>query len=763
MPTSLDPSQALLGNRALVTIDLPAMPGSPRVVGVEGHEGLSSLYEFRVEVAVDDAVDLDPVVGAPVSLLIEGLDAPRYLHGEVASVDYIGETPRHVLYELLVVPTLRRLGLRHTSRIFQHMTTPEVVLEVLRRAGIKGDAVRTDLTATYEPRSYCVQYRESDLVFISRLMEEDGIFYFFEHDRERTTLVLGDHPGAHPPIPGEAELTFNPGGEVRDREQVTAIRVGQALRPGRVALRDHNLHEPDRAMDAAAEGERDTSLEHYEHRGEYQDPEADGPHGGVGIARTRLQAIEATRRQVTGKSDCVRMTAGHAFMLSGHPRDELCRELLLTHITHRLTQPQALEEHALGDFHYACDFRCIGAETPFRPPRITPRPRVAGVQTATVVGAGTEEVYTDEYGRVLVHFHWDREGPMDEGASCWVRVSQAWAGPGYGAMFLPRVGHEVLVDFIEGDPDRPIITGRVYHGRNAPPYALPEEKTRSAIRSETSPGGGGFNELSFEDAKGREEVFLHAQRDLREVVLHSNTRSVGVDQALTVGGDQRISVDGDRTVTVKEGDHRLTVDRGSSTTVVEKDRSVLLRSGDSSLTVSSGMRSVNVHKAITATSATANIDLKAHTSMALTADTATLTATAEQAVTIASRSATLTVKAPKAGEIAITSGPLSISGHAAVSLASTTSTLALSSKDKASLSSDDAVDLVATKGVHVDGGQEVTIAARKITLSAMEELTLGVGACTITIKQSGITISGPSIKSSAVGLHEISGALIKIN
>ncbi|MEZ4454236.1 MAG: type VI secretion system tip protein TssI/VgrG [Nannocystaceae bacterium] len=763
MSTPHDPTLALLGDRALVTIDLPAMRGSPRVVGIEGHEGLSTPFELRVEVAVDEGVDLDAVVGAPVSLRFEGLDGPRHVHGEVASVDYTGETPRYALYELLVTPSIGRLALRHGSRIFQHRTTPEVALEVLRIAGFRGDAVRLDLTATYEPRGYCVQYRESDLAFLSRVLEEDGIFYFFEHGPERTTLVLGDHPGAHPPIPGTATLSFNPGGELRDREQVTAIRFGQALRPGRVALRDHNLHEPDRAMDASAEGPRDVDLEHYEHRGEYQDPDADGPHGGAGIARARLQAIEATRRQITGQSDCPRMSAGCTFTLTDHPREELCRELLLTRVTHHLRQPQALDEHARGEFRYRCELRCIDAETPFRPPRITPRPRVAGIQTATVVGAGTEEVHTDEHGRVLVHFHWDREGPMDEGASCWVRVSQAWAGPGYGALFLPRVGHEVLVDFIEGDPDRPIITGRVYHGRNAPPYPLPDEKTRSALRSESSPGGGGFNELSFEDAKGREEVFLHAQRDLREVALRSNTRRVGVDQSISIGHDQRITVERDRAVTVKEGDESLTVDRGSSTTVVERDRSVVVRSGDASLTVAAGARSVSVHGPITERSASASLELTAHTSMSLTADTSTLSATAEQAVTIASRSATLTVRAPQAGEIAITGGPLGITGHAAVSLESTTSTLALSSKAKASLASDDAVDLVAAKGVHVDGGQEVTIAARKISLSAVEELTLGVGACTITIKPGGITISGPSLKSSAVGLHEISGALIKIN
>jgi len=529
------------GNLPSFTLDIPAMSAAPRVVRFEGDEGISSLYEFRVEIAAHE-IDLDALVGTGATLTIDGLDEHRHLHGEIADIEYIGETRRYSLYALTIVPALARLRYRYGCRIFQGLSTPEIVREVLKLAALPSDSYRFNLAGDYAARDYCVQYRESELAFLSRLLEEDGIYYFFEHTRSEATLVFADDPGAHPPIPGSSTLLFNPGGEVEDQEHIRSLRSRRSMQPGKVALRDLNLHAPHQAVSAEASGKRDLDLEVYDYPGEFQESTGSSPHQGATMAKIRLEALQVPRQQFSGTSDSARLTPGHVFSLNGHRRSELNADQLITHVHHKGNQPQSLEGDGEGTYHYSSDFASIPRETPFRPPRTTPRPFVRGVQTATVVGAGSEEVHTDEQGRILVLFHWDREGKADESASCWVRVSQPWAGKGWGAMFIPRVGHEVIVDFIHGDPDRPVITGALYTGDNAPPYPLPEEKTKTTIKSDSSPGGGGFNELRFEDRAGEEEIFIHAQKDLNEIVLHDRTLSVGHDQRDSIDNDLSTSI-----------------------------------------------------------------------------------------------------------------------------------------------------------------------------------------------------------------------------
>ena len=594
-------------------------------------------------------------------------------------------------------------------------------------------------------------------------MEEDGLFYFFDHGEGKARLVIADHPRAHPPIAGEPIVWFNPGGELRGQEHVTELRLAEGVRPGKVALRDFNFHAPEQKMDVDAEAGAGADLEIYDYPGEYQQPEHGAPHLGRAMAKIRLEALQATRRRGGGASDCVRLAAGRVVQVSGHPRPELAGAVMLTQVVHQGTQPQVLEEDAAGEFSYSNQFAFIPHEVPFRAPRLTPRPVVRGVQSATVVGAGTEEVHVDEQGRVLVQFHWDREGKRDEHSSCWVRVSQAWAGAGWGAMFIPRVGHEVLVDFIEGDPDRPIITGRVYHANNQIPYPLPDEKTKSTIKSETSPGGGGFNELRFEDRKGAEEVFLHAQRDLNEVVLRNNSRSVTADQSFSVGGNQSFTITKNRSVTVTEGDESLTVSVGKSTTTIKKDRAVTVQDGSSALTVETGARTVTVKQGITETSQTAAISLTAQTSLSLTAVDEGLTATACKDVSLTSRTTSLSATALKDVTLTAQTGSLSATSLLAASVRSLTSTLSLSSLQPASLSSMTEVHVSAPLRVSVTSGLSVELGARKIVLTGGEEITLQVGASAITLNAQGITSSAPKITTTAVGIHEISGALIKIN
>ena len=545
--------RALLGNQPLFTFDAAA-GGELRVVRFFGRESLSGLFEFHLELAGGE-VDLAAIVDTPGVLKIDGLEAPRFVSGVISSFEYVGQSRHLQLYEAQLVPWIWRLQHRHDCRIFQDQNTPDIIRSVLTTAGLSTEGFCFDLLGEYAPRNYCVQYRESDLAFLCRLMEEDGIYYFFEHSANKHVLVMADHPGAHLPIPGPPVLWFNPpGGMVADREHIHDFRFGERVRPGKVSLRDFNLHKPGLPMEAMDFAKARAELEVYQYPGEYQDPGQGGSHQGKSQAKLRLEALHAHRRVGSGSSDCPRLTAGHTVKMLGHPRHDLDGEYRITQVNHAGNQPQALDQDAAGEFSYSNEFTVTERAQPFRAEPMTPRPVMRGLQTATVVGPEGEEVYTDEHGRVKVQFHWDRKDLHDQTSSCWVRVSQLWAGNGWGTMFIPRIGHEVLVDFIEGDPDRPVITGRVYHGDNKPPYPLPADKTKTTIKSDSSIGGGGFNELRFEDHKGQEEVFLHAQKDWNTFILNCMTETVGASRTSSVGAAETVNVGAARTVNVATSD-----------------------------------------------------------------------------------------------------------------------------------------------------------------------------------------------------------------
>jgi type VI secretion system secreted protein VgrG len=522
------------------------------VVRFTGSEAISSPYEFHIDV-VARHIEVSELVGREATLKVVGTDEPRHIHGLILRAEYTGEQRPRAMYRITLVPTLYTLLLRTNCRIFQQLSTPEILKRVLEEGGLDRRKVRFELSGSYAPRDYCVQYRESDLHFIARLMEEEGIFYYFEHERRRHTLVLSDSAAGAPRMPGGAELPFHAAhGMVRDEEHVGLFRMSEEIRPNQVVLREFNLHRPDESLEVNSHAAGQGTYELYDYPGEYQDPQL-----GRRLAKNELEAAQATRRVGRGTGDSPRLSPGFAFTLAGHPRVELDGEYRVLRVHHSGEQPGTIDHTAEQALVYRNEFTCIPATVPYRPPRVTPRPTMRGVQTATVVGPAGEEIHVDEFGRVKVLFHWDRANKADETASCWVRVSQAWAGNGYGAMFIPRVGHEVIVDFIEGDPDRPIITGRVYHGLNQTPYPLPDEKTKSTIRSETY-NGGGFNELRFEDATGKEQVFLHAQRDLDLTVRN--------DRRDTAGHDEHQKVGNDRLAQVVQDEHR-TVGRDSMTKI----------------------------------------------------------------------------------------------------------------------------------------------------------------------------------------------------
>ncbi|HEY8376466.1 MAG TPA: type VI secretion system tip protein TssI/VgrG [Nannocystis sp.] len=541
------------GNSAVFEVDGSA--NQYFVLRFRGVEAVSELYEFQIEIATR-FVAVDELVGAFARLRLGTASrTPREIHGLICRAEYAGEIPPRSLYRVTLVPELWRLGLRKNSRIFQNLSTPQILTTLFDETRI---AYQLRLAGTYAPRDYCVQYRETDLAFVRRLMEADGIAFYFEHTADSHTLVLSDTNTGRVPIDGDPELPFRIDEQVRSEDHVRHFVLGREITSDAVAVRDYDLHA---SQDLDARERVSTRARHEI----YDAPIGARTAAHVGTqAKIRLEAARVPAVVATGTSDCPRLVPGHCFTLTGHIRGELDGEYHILRTVHRGEQPRIV--YADAQLVYDNDFVAIPTSTPYRPPRVTPRPTIRGVQTATVVGPTGEEIYVDEQGRVKVQFHWDRSSRYSEDSSCWVRVSQAWAGPGYGAMFIPRIGHEVLVEFIEGDPDRPIITGRIYDGTRTPPYPLPDEKTKSTIKTDSSPGGGGFNELRFEDAKDREEIFIHAQRDKNTVVLRDDTHDIRRHHTTVVGGDQITTVHANQATTVTGG--RDIVVGGDQTTSV---------------------------------------------------------------------------------------------------------------------------------------------------------------------------------------------------
>ncbi len=500
------------------------------------------------------------MVGEKAAFVWKTPEGERWIHGIVSRIDQTGRGKKLARYSVRLVPRVWILTLRRQSRIFQNLTTPDILKEVLTSGGIPSDHFKLSLKRSYKPRKYCVQYRETDFDFLSRLMEEEGIFYHFEHTEDGHVMILGDDPVAQVAIAGEATVPFaEESGLVGDEgagEHVGRFQFGHSVRSGTTTLREFDFKKPTLSLETQSQADTEKRLELYDYPGGYPDTSI-----GNELVRIRLEEARAVRALGSGEGNCRRFAAGYRFMLDEHWNENLNQEYLLVRVQHWGEQPQAAEEdvaEAAEALTYHNHFECIPAAVTFRPPRITPRPRVEGPQTAVVTGPSGEEIHTDEHGRVKVHFHWDRLGPKDDKSSCWIRVSQGWAGAAWGAMYIPRVGQEVVVEFLEGDPDRPLITGRVYNADNPPPYGLPGEKTKSTLKSKSSPGGGGFNEIRFEDAAGSEEIFVHAQKDQNIVVGNDRTKSVGhdekvqiknnrdksvgVDQSETIGSNKKISV-----------------------------------------------------------------------------------------------------------------------------------------------------------------------------------------------------------------------------
>jgi type VI secretion system secreted protein VgrG len=524
-------------------LSTPLGPDALLIDQFSGAEKISAPFLFTVDaLSEDDAISAGDVLRKEATLTFDlPSGGQRVVHGLVRRFAQLGQRDQLTYYRAEIVPWLWFLSLSTDLRIFQNMTVLEIVEQVFQSLGYSDFEVKC--SRSYPVREYCVQYRETHLDFVSRLLEEEGIFYFFEHSAARHVLVLADDNSTLPECAGSSQARLS--GEPLDDEDVVLSLVDEhVVHIGTVTLNDYDYLQPSLGLEQSVSG--DGREEIYDYPGLYAKP-ADGDR----YALIRLQQREAGARIVTGSGTMRNFVAGCTFQLTGHYRRDVNASYLLAEVTH---SGHAGSYRAWDDRqpHYENSFTALPQEVPYRPAQRTAKPTVRGSQTAVVVGPGGEEIWVDKHARVKVQFHWDREGSKDENSSCWVRVASSWAGKGWGWIQIPRIGQEVIVDFLEGDPDRPIITGRVYNAEQVPPYALPANQTQSGVKSRSSKGGGtdNFNEIRLEDLKGSELVYIHAEKDKQVVVENNRDEQVGHDETISIGDNQTIGIGKNRSETV---------------------------------------------------------------------------------------------------------------------------------------------------------------------------------------------------------------------
>ncbi len=544
-------------------------------------EGISKLFSFEVDLLhEEETVRYNPTVVTPASIIGKGVTikieqtdgTTREFSGIVNRFSQGRRSTHFSHYRTTIVPYIWILTQKSQSRIFQNISVPDILKEVF-----EGFEVVQQIEGVTNKRNYCVQYRESDFDFASRLMEEEGIYYYFEHASGKHKMILSNTSLSHRDLPSKHEIPFYTDTSGDGNEMVTLINQWQTdyqLQSGKVAFWDHNFQFPTKKLDtqktsifSAGETQK---LEIYDfpagYARKYDGISSSGGEQPSELAlldsdkennvKIMMEALDAQCQVVSGVGNCSSMTSGYRFELTDHPISEENKLYLITALRHEAEQTPAYISDKVSFNPYINSFNCIahGSGAPvFRPPRTTPKPIVQGSQTAYVVGPAGEEIFTDKYGRVKVQFHWDREGQVDSGSSCWIRTAQVWAGNKWGTIFIPRIGMEVIVDFLEGNPDQPIITGCVHNPQTMPPYTLPEEKTKSTLKSNSSKGGGGFNEFRIEDKKGSEQIFIHAEKnqdirvknDVMETILHDRHLIIENEQFERVKKDKHLKVLGD--------------------------------------------------------------------------------------------------------------------------------------------------------------------------------------------------------------------------
>jgi type VI secretion system secreted protein VgrG len=665
----------------LIAIDTPLGKDVLLLQSLSGHEEISRLFSFELEVLAhdNDSISFKNMVGQNVTLTIQLPNGTsRYLNGYVSRFAQGATDERFFThYTAQVVPWLWFLTRQADCRIFQNMSVPDIISQVFGLFSLA--KFRNSLNAAYPKLEYCVQYRETAFNFVSRLMEEHGIFYYFDHTKQgEHTLVLADSSSALTACSSSpASYDVTPGG-LADPSAVTAWYIEQELRTGKYTVTDYNFTTPSTSLLAqeptVVSVSPNQGLEIFDYPGLHTTKDQ-----GETVAKVRMQEEEADYMVATGPSNCRGFASGYTFELRNHDRADQDTTYILTEVQHVASAGDTYIAGTEGTETYSNHFTCIPSSVTYRPRRVTPKPFVQGPQPALVVGKSGEEIWTDKYGRVKVQFYWDRLGKKDENSSCWVRVSHPWAGQGWGSVSIPRIGQEVIVEFLEGDPDRPIIMGRVYNAEQMPPYGLPGSQVVSGLKTNSTKGGGGYNEMSMDDTKGKEKITIHAQYDMGTTVEHDDTQTVHNNRKIDVEGTHTETIVKDTTIQVTEGNFVHQVQTGKASYYVKDDIA-------------------EVYDATQVTVVKKSIDM-------------------------ASSQSYVHVYADK-DEIMLKSGLSSI----------------VMKKDGT-----------------------IEISGKNITITGSDMVKSQVPPQSVTCNPQMVSVQGAKINSTAVGMHEISGALIKIN
>ncbi len=709
---------------------------------MNGTEQISRLFEYEVEfLSTRGSVALDDILGQNICVeVLLANESKRYFNGYVSRFSQHGTLDEYYCYRAVVRPWLWFLTRTSNCRIFQNMSVPKICKQVFNDKGFTD--VDDKLTESYPDLIFCVQYRETDFNFVSRLLEQYGIAYYFKHEENKHTLVLADSISAYEHVSDYEEIPYYPledNTERRERDHIYEWTLSQTVQSGAYVLNDYDFEKPKASLISKSNNPKSYSnanYEHYDYPGEYTEL-ADGDKW----VYNRMEELHTHSLCSEGGGNARGLSTGTLFKLSNYPRPDQNKEYLVASTSFQLQSDAFFSSGGSdnGD-DCRCSFQVIESQQPFKPQRLTPKPIVQGPQTAVVVGPAGEEIYTDKYGRVKLQFHWDREGKADENSSCWVRVSHPTAGKAWGGVQIPRIGQEVIVNFLEGDPDRPLITGRVYNADQMPPFELPSSGMVAGMKSNSTPGGGGYNEYSMDDTKGNELIKVHGQfdmdstieNDLREHVLHDRSRdvtnnetvSVGVDQTYTIGNNQTGSVGVNKTVSVGT----------NHTETIGSNQSVTIGSNKTETVAINKAETIGVAKELTIGGAYA----------------VTVGAAMNEAIGAA--------KAEEIGAAKSVNVGLNSSENVG--------------KNK-SVDAGDSISESAGKDVSVSSGKKMSFSAgddysvngkKKGVITMADELTIKVGKATINMKKNGdITINGKKITMKGTGDVIIKGSKILEN
>ncbi len=698
----------------------------------QGEEGISRLFQFRIDMIADAKKDIafDKLLGQKIAIRLSMPNGKvRHFNGICSRFSQGEGDADFIAYQMEIVPQFWLLTKKAQCRIFQQLSVPDILKKVLT-----GVDIVNQIEGTFHPRNYCVQYRETDFNFASRLMEEEGIFYYFTHAADGHKMVLANTPASHPPMPVANAFVYEKLlANTLHEDRILSWQKQQELVTGQVTLWDHKFEMHGKNLEAKktvpetiqvgkvahkVKAGNAESREVYDYPGDYA-PRFDGVNSGGGdqppeiqkilkdnerVATIRSQQEAVQSVNIHGSSTCRNLVSGHKFTLQKHGSGD--GDYLLATVRHQTLKPVDYRNAQSPPFQYMNSFTAIPFAMPFRPQRVTPRPFVQGTQTAVVVGPAGEEIFCDKYGRVKVQFHWDREGKLDASSSCWVRVSTLWAGKAWGITNVPRIGHEVIIGFEEGDPDLPIIMGSVFNADHMPPGELPKDKMVSGLRSNSTPGGGGFNGLIFNDTKKKELITLHAQFDMDATVEHDNRH--------TVKNDETWSVVGHRKHTVNKSETNV-IDKGRETTVTKGDK----------LTIADGQST---------------------------------TITGGQTITI---DGGLTEKVTGGVKVTIDGGrETTISGN---------DTQSVSDSQTATVGANQTITIGGKQKIGVTGAIEITSDASITLTVGGSSIKIEPAAITIVTKtlkmegQTAVEVKGAKITSQATAVNEMKGAMVKLN